>query len=85
MRILYNSRDSEYKRPFGTLTEDQTCTIRIRIPAELECRGAQLVLEHEDGRPFREFRLVWAGQDADYHIFKCDFSIQARGLYFYWF
>ncbi|MBQ2328904.1 MAG: glycoside hydrolase family 13 protein [Oscillospiraceae bacterium] len=85
MRILYNSRDSEYKRPFGTLTEDQTCTIRIRIPAELECRGVQLVLEHEDGRPFREFRLVWAGQDADYHIFKCDFSIQARGLYFYWF
>ena len=85
MRILYDSRNLEYKRPFGTLTVGQSCTIRVKLPRELETRGVQLVLEREDDSPALEFRFQWAGGDGDYDEFKCEFSVEARGLYFYWF
>ena len=85
MRILYNSRDLAYKKPFGTLTEGQLCVLRIKVPRELECRFVQLVLEQENGVRACEFAFAWAGQDGDYDCFKCHFSLDARGLYFYWF
>ena len=84
MRILYDSRDPEYKTPFGVLTEGQSCTLRVKIPKELETRFLQLVLEREDGNPPLEFPFSWAGGDADYDIFKCELALDAKGLYFYW-
>ena len=84
MRILYDSRDPAYKTPFGVLTEGQSCTLRVKIPKELETRFVQLVLERE-GNPALEYPFSWAGGDADYDIFKCDFAPSAKGLYFYWF
>ena len=85
MRILYDSRDPEYKTPFGVLTEGQSCTLRVKIPKELETRFLQLVLEREDGNPPLEFPFSWAGGDADYDSFKCELAPDAKGLYFYWF
>ena len=85
MRILYDSRDEQYKQPFGVLTEGQRCVIRVKIPKELETRFAQLVAEREDDNPALEFPFAWAGGEGEYDVFKCEFSIPAKGLYFYWF
>lgn len=85
MRILYNSRDPEYKSPFGVLTEGQTCVIRMKLPKELETRFVQLVIEREDGSTAPEHPFSWSSGEGDYDIFKCEFSISVRGLYFYWF
>ncbi len=85
MRILFDSRDPAYKTPFGVLAEGQSCTLRMRLPRELETRFVQLVLEREDGSPAQEFPFCWAGGEGDYDVFKCDFALEARGLYFYWF
>ena len=84
MRILFDSRELEYKRPFGTLTVDQTCELRVKTPKEIETRSIQLVLERDDGSAL-EFPFVWAGGEDAYDVFRCEFSIDANGLYFYWF
>ncbi len=85
MRILYDSRDTEYKQPFGVLTVGQACTIRVKIPRDVEARFVQLVLEREGDDPPLELFFTWAGGDGDYDVFKCEFSLDAKGLYFYWF
>ena len=85
MHILYNSQDTQYKTPFGVLTTDEACTLHIRVPREIEPRYVQLVLEKDDGNPASEFPFVWAGGDGEYELFKCEFSLSCKGLYFYWF
>ena len=85
MRILYDSRDRTYKDPFGVLTCDQVCTLHIRIPREIEPRFVQLVVEREGGEKPREYPFSWAGQEGDYDVFKCELSLDCKGLYFYWF
>ena len=85
MRILYDSRDPEYKQPVGVLTVGQACTVRIKIPKDVEARFVQLVLEREDDGAAPEYPFSWAGGEGDYDVFKCEFSVDAKGLYFYWF
>ena len=85
MRILYDSRSPEYKVPFGPLTVDQVCTLHMKIPKDVEARFVQLVLEREEADASLEFPFVWAGSEEAYDVFKCEFSLDARGLYFYWF
>ncbi len=85
MRILFDSRDEQYKRPFGTLTVGQTCELRLKTPKEIETRAIQLVVERDDGGPDLEYPFVWAGGEEAYDVFHCAFSIDTNGLYFYWF
>lgn len=85
MRILYDSRSLSYKDPFGVLTEGQTCTLRILIPKQVEAHSVQLVVEREDESHAAEFSFLWAGSEDEYDVFRCEFRIHGRGLYFYWF
>ena len=85
MRILYDSRDQSYKKPFGTLTVGQNCTIRIKIPKAVGASFVQLILERDDRKQPLEFPFSWAYTEGDYDVFSCIFSVFNRGLYFYWF
>ena len=31
MRILFDSQQTQYKTPFGTLTPEENCTLKIHI------------------------------------------------------
>ena len=84
MRILFDSRDEQYKQPFGVLTEHQPCVLRIKTPKEIETRAVQLVMDRDDG-PSMEYAFVWAGGEGDYDLFRCEFSVPVNGLFFYWF
>ena len=85
MRILFDSRDPQYKQPFGVLTCEELCTLRIRIPSEIEPRFVQLVIEREGGDEPTEAAFAWAGQEGAYDVFKCELRLDCKGLYFYWF
>lgn len=45
MRILYNSLETRYKTPFGTLFPEQDCRMRLAIPASCQTRQVVLVVE----------------------------------------
>lgn len=85
MRILYDSKKPEYKTPFGVLAPKEVCVLHIRLPRELQTRLVELVIERENGTAFAAHPFVWDSADADYDVFRCDFSLPERGLYFYWF
>lgn len=85
MRILYNSKDSAHKMPFGTLTEGQTCSISVHIPASCLTREVSLVLLRENKTPYRTVAMTCKGVDGAYEIYSCDFSVAECALYFYYF
>ena len=85
MRILFDSKKTVFKDPFGTLVPDQVCTLNIHIPHEVGAVGAQCVLfpDGEDQPVVTE--MTCTDTVGSYDIFSGSFSLSQPGLYFYHF
>ena len=49
MRILFDSKLSQFKTPFGTLKKQEVCTLHIMIPCSCRTTAVGLVLQAENG------------------------------------
>lgn len=85
MRILYNSRSPVYKEPFGTLTPETPCILRVQIPQSCRTQSVALVLEQEDGAPAGAFSFERDQVQGPYETWRCRFNLCQPGLYFYYF
>ena len=85
MRILFDSKNPQFKTPFGCLTPSQDCTLTIHIPATVQTTGVTLILEYEDGGLAQVFDLGFYKKSGPYDLFRGTFSIPHTGLYFYYF
>jgi len=85
MRILFDSKQSLYKTPFGTLTPNQECTIHIHIPCAVRTSDVTLILNYEHGETAQNIRLHYKETQGPYDVFRGTFSIPYTGLYFYYF
>ena len=85
MRILFDSQQLIYKDPFGTLAQDQLCTLHIHIPVTVGTTVVECILNFEDGRPGTVVRLQKEDVQGAYDIFGGTFSLSEPGLYFYYF
>ena len=84
MRILYDSKLSAYKTPFGVLRRNEECRISIDIPLSCKTRSVKLELFGENGGFYAAFLLKSEQcKLADYQKWSCTFSIEQAGLYFY--
>ncbi len=84
MRILFDSRQQQYKTPFGTIRTGQSCILQIDIPKDCGATGVSLMLEDCDERPCAEISFAQSEDRGDYLRWRCVFT-QEKGLYFYWF
>lgn len=85
MRILYDSKSPIHKIPFGTLTPNQECTIRIHIPQTVKTTHVTCLLKYDSGQEAQNIPLTLAEHKGAYEIFSGRFSIPYPGLYFYYF
>ena len=85
MRILFDSKQTQFKSPFGTLTPGQECTLNIHIPSSVQATKVTCLLNYEDGSRAQDIRLEYRMKKGAYDIFQGKFSIPYRGLYFYYF
>ena len=85
MRILFDSKQPQYKIPFGTLTPDQICTLHIHIPSSVQATKVTCVINHEYGQLAQTSTLDYKMKRGAYDIFQGKFSISDPGLYFYYF
>ena len=85
MRILFDSKQTQYKSPFGTLIPHQKCTLTIRIPTSVRAHRVVCLLNHEYGGIAQEAELSFRQQQGAYDVFQGTFSIPDPGLYFYYF
>ena len=85
MRILFDSKKTCFKEPFGTLEPAQSCRLNIHIPASVKTSQVQCVLCREDGREFDTAPLFFARRQDAYEIWSGSFCLREPGLYFYFF
>jgi len=85
MRILFDSKKTEYKSPFGCLMPGQTCLLTIRIPVTVKTTAVQIVLEQENGELCQEFSMSPEKTDGAYDFWQGKITLGATGLFFYHF
>ena len=85
MRILYDSKQLQFKDPFGTLVPGQACTLNIHIPSSVQTTAVECIFTREDGSPAMSVGLDYHKMLGAYDIFQGRFSFETRGLYFYFF
>ena len=85
MRILFDSKKTEYKTPFGCLAPGQNCRLTVQIPITVKATAVSLCIEQHSGEPFREFSMTRERTAGDYEHWQGDFSLAETGLFFYYF
>ena len=85
MRILFDSKQLQYKTPFGTLVPDQICTLNIHIPSSVQAKNVTCVLNYENGVNAQIIPMTLQMRKGPYDVFQGSFSIACTGLYFYFF
>ncbi len=85
MRILFDSRQEQYKTPFGTLRAGNSCVLHMEVPESSGATSVTLVMENCDEQPCCEFTFEKERVSGVYTTWHCEFTMQERGLYFYWF
>ena len=85
MRILYDSKQTLFKKPFGTLTPGQVCTLNVHVPASVQATAVTCELLYDDHSPAQSIRMDLKMRKGAYEIFQGEFSISDPALYFYFF
>ena len=85
MRILFDSRQTIYKNPFGTLIPGQNCTLHIHIPSSVQATGVQCVFCRETGEAAFTVPMTYNMKRGAYDIYQGKFTVAETGLYFYHF
>lgn len=85
MRPLFNSRDIQYRKPFGTVAEETAVLFRVCLPREWHCHAVHL-LRCEDGGLTQWDGMFWAGMEGDdREWWECHYTPDKAGLYWYGF
>ena len=85
MRILFDSKKTMFKEPFGTLSVGQTCTLHIHIPSDVGAVQCQCLLFADDGGKTVTVPMFQEEVRGAYDIFAGSFSLSRPALYFYHF
>ena len=85
MRILYDSKNSQFKTPFGTLTAGQVCTLNMHVPETVQATSVTCELLYDDHSYARSIPMELNGKKGVYQIFRGNFTLDAPALYFYYF
>ena len=85
MRILFDSKQSQFKEPFGTLVPQQPCALRIHIPSSVQTTKVECIFNHPDGGHARTVPMEFQFKKGAYDIWGTKFSFEDVGLFFYYF
>ena len=83
MPAFFNSRDLQYRAPFGAVAEHTAVTLRVCMPRDWGCCTVALSVVR-DGLPAEEYPCTWAGMCGDSHEWwRVTFTPDTAGLYWY--
>ena len=85
MRILFDSKQKQFKEPFGCVNVGQSCTLHIHIPTSVAATGVSCVVLSQDGAPYREFPLAFEKVLGAYDVWGGSFVLTEPALLFYYF
>lgn len=84
--IPFDSRDEQYKQPFGAIPNDQSVHFKVCLPRSLKCSSCKLFVNQDGGYTEHRYEMLWSGCDKnndDYEWWECHQSFEQVGLYWY--
>ena len=85
IREMFDSRNTEYRSPFGAVPEGTAVLFRIFLPRWVGCRAAFLIRQPDGGAEQLD-GMFWAGQQDDSHEWwECHYAPASAGLTWYGF
>lgn len=84
MRILFDSKNEYFKKPFGCLKTDEKCEMKIKIPKNCETQRCYVIIEGTDGF-LMQLPMFVTEHDGEYDVYSTFFTISHYGLYRYYF
>ena len=85
MRILFDSKNTAFKDPFGTLLPNQNCTLHIHIPHCVGAVKAECILTADGSEESICVPMTATSRLGAYDVFEGNFSLPSPALYFYYF
>lgn len=85
MKILYNSKQKEFKQPFGCLRQDELCTLTIQISRKCNVSQAYICVESDDKSFIQQYPMEWIALEDGMDSYQGSFSLSECNLYFYYF
>lgn len=85
MRILFDSKQPQFKTPFGTLVPKQACTLNIHIPSAVGTKRVECVIENDCGEQVAAVPMAYTLVQGAYDVYSGSFQLETVGLYFYYF
>lgn len=83
---FYNSRDEQYKTPFGAVCENTPVHFRILLPRAVAATGAFLVIHRDDVHNVQYLPMTWEAMHYDDHEWwEITFTPDTVSLYWYHF
>lgn len=83
MPAFFNSRDLQYRAPFGAVAENTVVTLRVCMPRDWGCHGVALFVVR-DGQLAQEYSCRWDGMNGDSHEWwRVEFTPSEAGIYWY--
>ena len=85
MRILFDSKKTAFKEPFGTLTAGERCTMHIHIPSSVAATEVSCLFfaDGTNNEPTLSVPFSLTEKRGAYDIFESSFSLEKPALYFY--
>ena len=75
MRILFDSKNEIFKKPFGPTYEGMPIKINIHIPKKCKTKVVTLFINDDNMQNYMSVRLDKTDENDDYEFFTCDFAI----------
>ena len=83
MRILFDSKQPQFKTPFGTLVPGEECTLCIHIPSSVQAKTVACRIRRENGEEYLSVPMEYWKKVGAYDIFRGKFALEECGLFFY--
>ncbi|MEG1981181.1 MAG: glycoside hydrolase family 13 protein [Clostridia bacterium] len=82
-KILFCSRNIEYKTPFGAIREFEKVRFNIKMSNDYKDDTIALILRSDDYKDTFKYILTKIATDKDFNIYTTEFFVEKKGLYFY--
>lgn len=82
--LCFDSRASEYKKPFGAVAVGTAVDFSIKIRRDRPANSVKLITAYDDGKE-TETEMQWSDTQLSLDVFSCTFKPTGSGLCFYYF
>ncbi|MDR0983886.1 MAG: glycoside hydrolase family 13 protein [Ruminococcus sp.] len=84
-KIVFNSWDTDYKKPFGAVRTGDKCTFSIRLPKDLPLDYNPAMVFYRTGFRERFLTMEFVREESDCNVYSVDFFPVHTDLHYYYF